>query len=134
MERKFGTEVVLLYLLLQGKINSTYIIQPFFSYSQRLMIRNCAVSIGVLISKHNQMSPLSRFEIDCLHISCSSEALLRHFSILSCCLPYSCISFSITYFKAALSNILFLMLYWVCVRQRYAVWKIINCCQIYHLS
>ena len=45
-EGKYGTEVVLLSLLLQGKINSTYIILLFFFHSQRFMTRNFAVSIG----------------------------------------------------------------------------------------
>lgn len=100
MERKYGTEVVLPFLPLPVKINSTYTILLFFFHSQRLMIRNFAVSIGVFISKHNQMPHLSHFEIYCSRISCSSEALPRHFNFLSCFLPYSCIFFfHNSYFK-----------------------------------
>lgn len=45
-------------LLLQVETNSTYKILLFFVHSLRLMIRNVAVSIGVLNSKDSQMGTI----------------------------------------------------------------------------
>lgn len=74
MERKEGTEVILLYLSLQVEIDSTYRILLFFFLSQRLMIRNFAMSIGLFISKHYQMPHLSHLR-SIAHASC---VLRRH--------------------------------------------------------